>query len=109
MTEQHAAIISAVSAAINTLIVLGSFALVIWKTCFRKTEPERLDELKRELKKWLDNNEGGEIYPRQVRPMLASLDPKFQEKEYKELHVSAYHELRREGVIKHKFHVSTTT
>ena len=105
MTEQHAAIISAVSAAINTVAVLGSLGLVIWTSFFRKTRRDRIDELKVEMQiklsqGWTDRI----IKTHDMDKFMQSLGPKFQKKKYKALLQCAYNELAYEGkneVVEH--------
>ena len=108
MTEQHAAIISAVSAAINTLAVLVSLGLVIWTSFFWKTRRDRIDELKVEIQILLSQGWAEDIINKNhsVDEFFQSLTlkPKFQKDKYRILRQSAYDELGYEGknpVIKH--------
>ena len=106
MTAEHAAIISAVSAAFNTIAVLVSLGLVIWTSFFRKTRRDRIDELKVEIQILLSQGWAEDIINNNhsVDEFFQSLKPKFQKDKYRVLHQSAYDELGYEGrnpVINH--------
>ena len=101
MTEQHAAIISAVSALISAVAVLVSTGFVIWATCFRKTRRDRIDELKVEMQVVLSQvQEGGLIIVAgREDEYFQRLKPKFRKPKYEVLHRCAYDELKNEGKV----------
>ena len=98
MTVQDAAIISAVSAAINTVAVLVSLGLVIWTSFFRKTRRDRIDELKEEMEILLSLDWIGKIITaNSADEFFQSLAPKFQKRKYKVLHQCAFDSLGYEN------------
>ena len=90
----YAAIISAISALMST-------GVVIWTTCFRKTERDRIDELKRTIQVMLSQGWEERIINRESTDdffnSLKSLKPKFQKPKYEMFHQSAFDELGYEG------------
>ena len=101
MTEQDAAILSAISAAINTIAVLVSLGLVIWTSFFRKTRRDRIDELKVEMQVVLSQiqEEGRLIVAGKEDEYFQRLGDKFRKEKYKMLYRCAYDELKNEGKV----------
>ena len=98
MTPEYAAVISAVSAAINTVAVLVSLGLVIWTSFFWKTRRDRIDELKVEMQIKLSQGWTDKIIKtHDMDKFMQFLGPKFQKKKYKVLLQCAYNELAYEG------------
>ena len=97
MTEQQAAMISAVSALISALAVLVSTYFIIWITYFRKTRRDRIDELKEEMQvKFSQGWTQHIIKTHDMDGFLRSLDKKFRKPAYKRLYQCAYNELAYE-------------
>ena len=91
---------------INALTVLGSFVFVIWSAC-RKTRRDRIDVLKTEIRIYVSNKHGFNMYPKDAEPMLENLPKKYREPKYKELHRAALHEMMAEEKLEFKFDLDT--
>ena len=100
MLKPHATIISALSAFISAIAVIISTWFVIW-SARRKTRQDLIDELKTEMRIYVSNKYGFNMYPKDVEPMFRSLPKEYQDPKYKDLHRAAYHELRTEGRLEH--------
>ena len=105
--KPHATIISALSAFVSAIAVLVSTGFVIWTTCFRKTRRDRIDELKTEMRVYVSNNHGFDLYPQDAHTMLENLSKseKYGKDEYKDLYRPALHELMADNKLEFKFHL----
>ena len=88
----YAAIISAGSALISAIAVLISTWFIIWTTYFRKTQRDKIDELKEEMQVMLSDGWANQIIYNEGKEedFFESLKPKFQKPKYKVLHQCAY-------------------
>ena len=94
----HAAIISAGSALISTVAVLISTGFIIWTTCFRKTERDRIDDLKVEMQVlFTTESVRQKVLEISESEFFNALKRKFKTRKYRILHQSAYDELTNEN------------
>lgn len=84
---------------IEALSVSGSFFFLIWATCFRKTERDRLDDLKFQIGGLFAQNGKSQMSHSEVAALLESLDSKFQRGKYRRLIWYAYKELINDGKV----------